>query len=120
MHLCRNGMVRLRRPVWIRSASLKLRVNGIMWFRLPICVSRAGFSRRLAALLAFGALFGALPAAAESTRKQELEQRVMDITHMFQNDPRYNRGRTPEQIKDSVEFVTGNVLFVLVHETAHA
>jgi hypothetical protein len=44
----------------------------------------------------------------------------MDITHMFQNDPRYNRGKTPQQIKDSVEFVTGNVLFVLVHETAHA
>jgi hypothetical protein len=39
---------------------------------------------------------------------------------MFQNDPRYNKGKTPEQIKDSVEFVTGNVLFVLGHETAHA
>ena len=37
---------------------------------------------------------------------------------MFQNDPRYNRGKTPQQIKDGVEFVTGNVLFVLGHETA--
>jgi hypothetical protein len=39
---------------------------------------------------------------------------------MFQNDPRYNRGKTPQQIKDGVEFVTGNVLFILGHETAHA
>ena len=43
-----------------------------------------------------------------------------DIVNMFQNDPRYNRGKTPEQIKDGVEFVTGNVLFVLAHETGHA
>lgn len=53
-------------------------------------------------------------------RKVELEQRVLDIVHMFQNDPRYNRGKTPQQIQDGVEFVTGNVLFVLAHETGHA
>jgi Putative metallopeptidase len=57
---------------------------------------------------------------AAAARKHELEQRVLDVAHMFQNDPRYNKGKTPEQIKDSVEFVTGNVLFVLGHETAHA
>jgi hypothetical protein len=50
----------------------------------------------------------------------ELEQRVTDIVQMFENDPRFNRGKTPQQIKDGVEFVTGNVLFVLGHETAHA
>jgi hypothetical protein len=44
----------------------------------------------------------------------------MDIVQMFENDPRYNRGKTPQQIKDGVEFVTGNVLFVLAHETGHA
>lgn len=59
------------------------------------------------------------PEAHKATRA-ELEQRVLDIVHMFETDPRYNRGKTPEQIKDSVEFVTGNVLFVLGHETAHA
>jgi hypothetical protein len=57
---------------------------------------------------------------AMAAKKSMLEQRVLDVAHMFQNDPRYNKGRTPEQIKDSVEFVTGNVLFVLGHETAHA
>jgi hypothetical protein len=62
------------------------------------------------------------PAVSEAhkARKSELEQRVLDIAHMFQNDPRYNRGKTPQQIQDGVEFVTGNVLFVLAHETAHA
>src|SRR3954453_5094292 len=50
----------------------------------------------------------------------ELEQRVTDIVQMFENDPRFNRGKTPQQIKDGVEFVTGNVLFVLGHEVAHA
>ena len=70
--------------------------------------------------------FAGPPAAAETDRwsrtakRQELEQGVLDVTHMFQNDPRYNRGKTPDQIKDGVEFVTGNVLFVLGHETAHA
>ena len=95
-----------------------------MWFRRSIHVSHAAVARGvpLAALaLMFGAVFSA-PAAADPdpTHRGKLEQRVMEITHMFQNDPRYNRGKTPEQIKDSVEFVTGNVLFVLGHETAHA
>jgi hypothetical protein len=71
-------------------------------------------------------LFGEPAAIAQSAaethaaKRVELEQRVLDIARMFQNDPRYNRGKTPQQIQDSVEFVTGNVLFVLGHETAHA
>lgn len=60
------------------------------------------------------------PATPHKATQSELEQRVMDIVHMFQSDPRYNRGKTPEQIRDSVEFVTGNVLFILAHETGHA
>jgi hypothetical protein len=108
----------------IRFASLKLRVDSIMWFRRSIRVSLAAFTRMVPVtalpLVMLGAVFGAAPATAEPAAKKELEQRVMDITHMFQNDPRYNRGKTPQQIKDSVEFVTGNVLFVLAHETAHA
>jgi hypothetical protein len=58
-----------------------------------------------------------VPSAATTA---ELEQRVLDIVQMFEADPRYSRGKTPDQIKDGVEFVTGNVLFVLGHETAHA
>ena len=67
-------------------------------------------------------LFAAPAAVAQPTPKAraELEQRVTDIVNMFEKDPRYNRGKNPKQIRDGVEFVTGNVLFVLVHETAHA
>jgi hypothetical protein len=59
------------------------------------------------------------PRAHEAARL-ELEQRMLDVTRMFQSDPRFNRGKTPQQIRDGVEFVTGNVLFVLAHETGHA
>jgi hypothetical protein len=97
-----------------------IRVRDIMWLRPSFCAWLADFSPALPVVALPLMLLGAAPAAADSAAKQELEQRVMDITHMFQNDPRYNRGKTPAQIKDSVEFVTGNVLFVLVHETAHA
>jgi hypothetical protein len=52
--------------------------------------------------------------------RAELEQRIMDVTQMLQKDPRFSKGKTPQQVKDGVEFVTGNVLFVLGHETGHA
>jgi hypothetical protein len=87
-------------------------------FARPVC--------QAALALPFFFLF-AVPAAiaqpapeTNAATRVELEKRVTDITHMFQNDPRYNRGKTPQQIQDSVEFVTGNVLFVIGHETAHA
>ena len=56
----------------------------------------------------------------QAASNAEVEKRLQDIIQMFMGDPRYNRGKTPAQIKDSAEFVTGNVLFVLGHETAHA
>jgi hypothetical protein len=76
--------------------------------------------------LALFVLFAIQAAIAQSepgpqtARSAELEKRVMDIVQMFESDPRYNRGRPPQQVKDSVEFVIGNVLFVLAHETGHA
>jgi len=94
-----------------------------------VCDRVIDFGRRVRpATLAFPLLIlFAVPAAvaqtaagAHSATRSELEQRVLDIATMFQNDPRYNKGKTPKQIKDGVEFVTGNVLFVLGHETAHA
>src|ERR1043165_1446401 len=96
-----------------------------MWVR-PAARDRViGFASRIyPAALALPLLVAfAVPAAVaqpSKTQATELEQRVLDIATMFQNDPRYNKGKTPQQIKDGVEFVTGNVLFVLGHETAHA
>jgi hypothetical protein len=100
-----------------------------MWFRPSVCARMSAFARRArpaAAALMLLIGFAGPPAIAvtpgETTKatSAELEQRVLDIANMFQNDPRYNRGKTPQQVKDGVEFVTGNVLFVLGHETAHA
>jgi hypothetical protein len=101
----------------------------IMWFRPFVCDRVIDFASRvhpatlalpLLILVAGSAAIAQTGSTDRAATKPELEQRVMDVTHMFQNDPRYNRGKTPQQIKDGVEFVTGNVLFVLGHETAHA
>jgi hypothetical protein len=90
------------------------RMTGFVWQLCPVAFA-------LPAMVLFAQTAIAQPnSEANKATRAELEQRVMDITHMFQSDPRYNKGKKPEQIKDSVEFVTGNVLFVLGHETAHA
>src|ERR1041385_7338283 len=88
------------------------------------------FMRHRPATLALFLLLFAQPAAVaqpvtstpqpQAASISEVEKRLADIVQMFMSDPRYNRGKTPAQIKDSAEFVTGNVLFVLGHETAHA
>ena len=83
-------------------------------------VCRAALALPLLVLFAAPAAIAQSESGAQTARRMELEKRITDIANMFQNDPRYNRGKTPEQIKDGVEFVTGNVLFVLAHETGHA
>jgi hypothetical protein len=83
-------------------------------------VCPAAFALALVVLVAAPAAFAQTPSSAAMTKRQELEKAIADIAHMFQKDPRYNRGKTPQQIQDGVEFVTGNVLFVLAHETGHA
>jgi hypothetical protein len=101
----------------------------IMGFRPSVCDRVADVARwvcRATLALPVPILFAAQAAIAQpdtqaaADARSTLEQRVLDIANMFQNDPRYNRGKTPKQIKDGVEFVTGNVLFVLGHETGHA
>src|SRR3954447_9244917 len=64
--------------------------------------------------------FAQTDSTSHASKREELEKGVLEVTRMFQNDPRYNRGKTPAQVQDGVEFVTGNVLFVLAHETGHA
>ena len=81
-----------------------------------VCGRLAAVSRRVLPVLALPLIvLGTAPAAAEQSKRELLEQRLLETVRMFQSDPRYNRGKTPEQIKDSAEFVTGNVLFVLAH-----
>ena len=74
----------------------------------------------LLVLVAEPAAIAQTDSTSHASKREELEKGVLEVTRMFQSDPRYNRGKTPQQIKDGVEFVTGNVLFVLAHETGHA
>jgi hypothetical protein len=83
-------------------------------------LSPAALALPLLVLFGEPAAFAQTDSSARTAKREELEKAVGDITKMFQSDPRYNKGKTPDQIKDGVEFVTGNVLFVLAHETAHA
>jgi hypothetical protein len=117
------------RAVWSHSRTNHAAVNEVIMRTSPSlrdCLNGVAPQVRRAALALPLILLAGQPAAAQTEPKargearEELERRVMDITNMFQKDPRYSRGKTPEQIKDGVEFVTGNVLFVLGHETGHA
>ncbi len=100
--------------MWLRASACD-RMPALAWRVCP-----AALALPLLMLFAAPAAIAETATRAPTATRAELEQRVLDIAHMFQNDPRYNRGKTPQQIKDGVEFVTGNVLFILGHETAHA
>src|SRR3954453_16991292 len=91
------------------------RMTGFAWRVCPAALALA-----LVVLVAAPVAFAQTPSSASMTKRQELEKGIADIAHMFQNDPRYNRGKPPQQNQGGVEFVPGNVLFVLAHETGHA
>jgi hypothetical protein len=91
------------------------RMTGFAWRICP-----AALALPLLVLFAVPAAIAQSALEANTAKRMELEKRVRDIADMFQKDPRYNRGKTAKQIQDGVEFVTGNVLFVLGHEVGHA
>ena len=80
----------------------------------------ADFSRLVFAVALPLIVLSEAPVAAEKSKRELLEERLNETVRKFEADPRYNRGKTRQQIRDSAEFVTGNVLFVLGHETGHA
>jgi hypothetical protein len=81
---------------------------------------RATLALSLLILLAEQPAIAQADSRAAAEARLEHEQRVLDITRTFQNDPRYNRGKTPQQVQAGVEFVIGNLMFVLAHQTGHA
>jgi hypothetical protein len=86
--------------------------------RRSLCGRFIDFLRRVARpALALPVLILCAPSATADP--SALEQRVIDTARMLQNDPRFKK-MSPQQIQNGVEFVTGNTLFVLGHETAHA
>ena len=60
----------------------------------------------------------AAPVLGQSVIQEELEQRVLKTTAMITDYPRL-AGLTDEEKRKLVEFVTGNLLFVLGHESGH-
>jgi hypothetical protein len=73
-------------------------------------------------------LAGAFPAAAQmgppqateaaKARSAQFQAHVDQVVRDFDKDPRL-KDLTPEQRKDLIEFVTGNMLFALLHEMGH-
>jgi hypothetical protein len=72
-------------------------------------------------------LSGAHPAVAQTpspqlaapARSQEFALKLNEVIRALDKEPRL-KDLTPEQRKDLIEFVTGNMLFALLHELGHA
>jgi len=79
---------------------------------------RADVSRGLLVLLLNWVCLAG-PAAAQSLIEDELEQRVIETTALIADYPRI-AGLTDDEKHKLVEFVSGNMLFVLGHEAGHA
>jgi hypothetical protein len=74
----------------------------------------------IAALLAVAPpVFDGRARAGTPVSKQELERRVAEGARMMASRPRL-KGRSQAERERHVEFVVGNLLFVLGHETGHA
>jgi|SRR5437660_326862 len=84
---------------------------------LPVCA--------LAGVLLSGAFpAGAQPAPPEASqaakaRSAQFQARVDEVARSLDKDPRL-KDLNPQQRKDLIEFVTGNMLFALLHELGHA
>ena len=60
-----------------------------------------------------------LPWSAHATEKETLRARVVEAARALENDPKLQRF-TPKEREDLIAFVTGNILFIIVHELGHA
>ena len=58
-------------------------------------------------------------ASAQPVPISLLEQRVIDTAQALRDDP-YFKKMSVQQIQNGIEFVAGNALFVLIHESGHA
>jgi hypothetical protein len=81
---------------------------------------------RWLSIVAIAALLALAPPVLDSraragapTSKQELERRVAEAARVLAARPRL-KGKSQGQREKHVEFVVGNLLFVLGHETGHA
>lgn len=74
-------------------------------------------------IIAIAALFAMAPGgrarAGDPASKYELTRRVAEAARMLATHPRF-RGMSESQREKAVEFITGNIIFVLGHEAGHA
>jgi hypothetical protein len=63
-------------------------------------------------------IISAAPSAQAEQAGPSLEQRVNESVRMLANEPRF-KGISDEERRARIEFVTGNVLYALVHEVGH-
>jgi hypothetical protein len=59
------------------------------------------------------------PSQAAKIQSERFQAKVDEAARQLDNDPRLKR-LSQQQRKDLVEFVTGNMLFALLHELGHA
>ena len=80
----------------------------------PAATFRSMLARRVPAAAGLLALtLGATPAlSAEAVSKETLEQRVVETARVIEKHRHY-RNMSPERVERGVEFVTGNILFVI-------
>jgi hypothetical protein len=77
-------------------------------------------SLTMGALLAVAASGSIRPAhAGDPASKDELTRRVAEAARTLAADPRF-RGMSESQREKAVEFITGNIIFVIGHEAGHA
>src|SRR4051794_28228211 len=82
-----------------------------------IALSTRTYSQTFALLAML--LCTAPPLSAETASKSHLDQRIVDGAQMLASTPRY-AGVPAWELERYVEFMTGNMLFVLSHESGHA
>jgi len=76
----------------------------------------------MALLLSLASMFATKPAFAQQTAASEAEQlkaRIGAAVHKLGDSPRFKK-LSPKDRQGLVEFVAGNMLFVLLHEMGHA
>jgi hypothetical protein len=83
----------------------------------PVCLSTRTCSQAFVLLASL--LCAAPPVAAQTASKAEVDQRIVDGARILAAAP-HHAGVPTRELERYVEFVIGNTLFVLGHETGHA
>src|SRR4051794_15465934 len=96
----------------------RLRGGGIVGSIGRITVRRFLVITIAALVAAMASGFGSKAHAGDPASKYELTRRVTEAARMLARDPNF-KGMSDAQREKAVEFITGNMIFVLGHESGH-